>query len=627
MAQQTFALMTTKGRAKEAAALASGTSINISHIAIGSGETVPSGGETKLYREVLRKAISGNGLVAGSENTAYFDIFLNASEGPFTIREAGLLDDEGDLIAIAYYDPPINKPVPTSGQTVEGIIRIEVAFSNIANITIKVDPSLNVPLQRLTTTPWVPVKAIDLATPPTKTNIGDSYIIGNNSTGVWAAQEGNLTEFTQGGWAIIATPDGHGVGLPDGRVFTKVNGQYVEVLASQNYVANYRIPSKQLLNPPFVAVIAIDISAPPARLAIGDTYLVPANSTGLWAGKVGQLAEWDGKSWSFTVTPNGHSIGLPDGRVFNKVDGTYIEKIALDSQSGKWNFAEAGGTANELTATLNPVPATLPAGTSINLLIKTNNTEAPTLNLNGLGAKNIIRADNTPCEANDLIAGSIVELLFDGNSFQISGLYKSRLSAHKTVVFSNVGVTNFVVPEGVYLVTVEIWGGGGGGGASIGSGSAGSGGGGGGYVRSAVPVLPNQVIPVTVGVGGTGGITDPAANLYNGKSGSASSFGLFATANGGGGGFLGNNEIVGRAGAGGSGFGNGMKANGGGGGFGWVGAALAGGTGAAAYGVSITSPTMRAPGSNGSYPGGGGGGGSEGHIGGAGANGLVVIQF
>lgn len=241
MAQQTFALMTTKGRAKEAAALASGKSINITHIAIGSGETVPSGGETKLYREVLRKAISGNGLVTGSENTAYFDIFLNASEGPFTIREAGLLDNEGDLIAIAFYDPPINKPVPTSGQTVEGIIRIEVAFSNIANIIIKVDPSLNVPLQRLTNTPWVPVKAIDLATPPTNPHIGDSYIIGSNSTGVWAAQEGNLTEFTQAGWAIIATPDGHGVGLPDGRVFTKVDGIYIEKIAldSQSGKWNY----------------------------------------------------------------------------------------------------------------------------------------------------------------------------------------------------------------------------------------------------------------------------------------------------------------------------------------------------------------------------------------------------
>ncbi|WP_182417151.1 phage tail protein [Bartonella sp. HY038] len=420
MAQQTFALMTTKGRAKEAAALASSKSINISHIAIGSGETVPSGGETKLYREVLRKAISGNGLVAGSENTAYFDIFLSATEGPFTIREAGLLDDEGDLIAIAYYDPPINKPVPTSGQTVEGIIRIEVAFSNIANITIKVDPSLNVPLQRLTTTPWVPVKAIDLATPPTNPNIGDSYIIGSNSTGVWAAQAGKLTEFTQAGWAIIATPDGHGVGLPDGRVFTKVNGQYIELLASQNYVANYRIPSRQLLNPPFVAVKAIDISAPPVQLAIGDTYLVPTNATGLWSGKGGQLAEWVGANWIFTLTPNGHSIGLPDGRVFIKVNGQYIEKIALDSQSCKWNYAEAQGTANELTATLNPAPARYYDGMMVVITPKsTTSSKTPSINLNELGARNIVNPDGSVLAVGALKANTKILLVFDAklNSF------------------------------------------------------------------------------------------------------------------------------------------------------------------------------------------------------------------
>lgn len=67
--------------------------------------TVPSGGETALYNEIARKAISGHGTVVGASNVAYFDIFLEAAEGPYTIREAGLIDQDGDLIAIARYDP------------------------------------------------------------------------------------------------------------------------------------------------------------------------------------------------------------------------------------------------------------------------------------------------------------------------------------------------------------------------------------------------------------------------------------------------------------------------------------------------------------------------------------------
>lgn len=137
MFQTSFALMTNLGRAKEAAAFANSTTVEITHIAIGDGATVPSGGETVLYHRVALKTISDHGTVVGAENVAYFDCFLEAAEGPYTIREADIYDVDGDLIAIAHYDPPINKPVPASdGQTVEGTVRLEVAFSNVANITI-----------------------------------------------------------------------------------------------------------------------------------------------------------------------------------------------------------------------------------------------------------------------------------------------------------------------------------------------------------------------------------------------------------------------------------------------------------------------------------------------------------
>ena len=55
MPQTSFALMTNLGRAKEAAAIANATTIEITHIAIGDGSTVPSGGETELYNEVAAR--------------------------------------------------------------------------------------------------------------------------------------------------------------------------------------------------------------------------------------------------------------------------------------------------------------------------------------------------------------------------------------------------------------------------------------------------------------------------------------------------------------------------------------------------------------------------------------------
>lgn len=245
MAQTSFALMTSLGRAREAAALADAGTIEITHIAIGDGATVPSGGETALYNEVDRKTISAHGTVVGASNVAYFDAFLAADDGPYTIREAGLYDSEGDLIAIAHYDPPISKPVPASGQTVEGTVRLEVAFSDVANVTIRVDPAMKVALQRLTRLPWVPVVSMALAAPPAAPAVGDTYVVAAGATGAWAGQAGKLAEYTVAGWAIVDPPNGHGVSLPDGRVFVRLAGAYAELLASETVAGLVRLATEE----------------------------------------------------------------------------------------------------------------------------------------------------------------------------------------------------------------------------------------------------------------------------------------------------------------------------------------------------------------------------------------------
>lgn len=119
-------------------------------------------------------------------------------------------------------------------------------------------------------------------------------------------------------------------------------------------------------------------------------------------------------------------------------------------------------------------------------------------------------------------------------------------------VFENSGV--FVVPNGVYRVMVELWGGGGGGGGGgYGTGSAngpaGGGGGGGAYIKAVLEDLtPGQALPVTVGAGGSGGAIYTA-----GATGGASSI-LDVNAPGGAGG--GGANLNGTDGIGGLGGGN-----------------------------------------------------------------------
>ena len=132
-----FTILTNIGRNKEAQAIAADAPINITHMAWGDGTRIPAGGETALENEVGRKAVMAKGITPESLNTVFFEILLAEDEGPFTIREVGLFDEDNDMIAIAKYDPPVNKPL----DHVSATLRINVVFSNLENLIIQVDPS------------------------------------------------------------------------------------------------------------------------------------------------------------------------------------------------------------------------------------------------------------------------------------------------------------------------------------------------------------------------------------------------------------------------------------------------------------------------------------------------------
>lgn len=170
----------------------------------------------------------------------------------------------------------------------------------------------------------------------------------------------------------------------------------------------------------WLAVLSMTTTAPPAGAALGDSYLVPAAATGVWAANIGKIAEWNGVGWTYYTPPNGHGIALSDGRVFVRVGGVYVEKLALDVQSGKWSYAVAAGTANALTAALTPVPASLASITGAVIIIKTGaaaNTAAMTLNLNGLGAKSIVHSDGSAIAAGEIPASAMLTLIYDGTNF------------------------------------------------------------------------------------------------------------------------------------------------------------------------------------------------------------------
>lgn len=84
----------------------------------------------------------------------------------------------------------------------------------------------------------------------------------------------------------------------------------------------------------------------------------------------------------------------------------------------KAGYCVAAGTANAITASLGTSPSAYMEGMVVRVKIATTNTGAVTINLNGLGAKNIVSSTGSPLAAGDLPAGAIIELRYDGTNFQ-----------------------------------------------------------------------------------------------------------------------------------------------------------------------------------------------------------------
>ncbi|MGV2183658.1 DUF2793 domain-containing protein [Rhizobium rhizogenes] len=179
----------------------------------------------------------------------------------------------------------------------------------------------------------------------------------------------------------------------------------------------------------WVPVISMTITAPPATPTTGDIYLVPTGATGAWVANAGYIAEWVGTKWAFTAPSNGHGISLPSGQVFEKVAGTYVEKLALDAQCGKWTYAVAGGTSSKLTATLAPVPASYASviGMALRLAINATNPGAATLNVNSLGELPIKTMLGLDIGRGDLPAGSTVTLICTGTTWALAGIAYSEV--------------------------------------------------------------------------------------------------------------------------------------------------------------------------------------------------------
>jgi len=144
MATKYFALLTSRGREKLATAAVDGTRLNITSMAVGDGHgtlPVPSSEQMALVNEKRRDAINLLTVDPVNTNQIIAEQVIPESEGGFWIREIGLYDTDGDLIAVANcaesYKPQLQEG---SGRTMT--IRMVLIVSSSEFVALKIDPSV-----------------------------------------------------------------------------------------------------------------------------------------------------------------------------------------------------------------------------------------------------------------------------------------------------------------------------------------------------------------------------------------------------------------------------------------------------------------------------------------------------
>ena len=139
-----FTIPTAIGAAKIANSIALNTEFKISHMAIGDGGgslPVPSTDRTALVNEVRRAGINRIEKDPTNPSWVVVEQVLPPGEGGWTIREVGLYDIEGDLVAYGNY-PETYKPVLAEGSARTQTIRFIMEVGSAAAVTLKVDPSI-----------------------------------------------------------------------------------------------------------------------------------------------------------------------------------------------------------------------------------------------------------------------------------------------------------------------------------------------------------------------------------------------------------------------------------------------------------------------------------------------------
>ncbi|WP_038904551.1 phage tail protein [Dickeya zeae] len=176
MTTKYYAIMTNTGAALLANATALGRQLSITQMALGDGGgtlPTPDTAQTKLVNERRRAPLNSLSVDPANPSQIIAEQVIPEDEGGWWIREIGLYDANGNLIAVANC-PETYKPKLQEGSGRVQTVRMILIVSSTDAVTLKIDPSVVLATRSfvdgkfsnavLTGTPTAPTAAVGTGT-------------------------------------------------------------------------------------------------------------------------------------------------------------------------------------------------------------------------------------------------------------------------------------------------------------------------------------------------------------------------------------------------------------------------------------------------------------------------------
>lgn len=203
---QYMAMLTAVGEAKLANATALGVNLNITQLGVGDAngvEPMPSRTQTALINERRRAPLNQLSIDPNNSAIIIAEQVIPEDIGGWWIREIGLYDEAGDLVAVSNC-PPTFKPELAQGSGRTQVVRLNILVSSTQNIQLKIDPSVVLATRAYADT--LIVNHLAAADPHTQYQLRGPVVTLSATVGITAAQLGLVLLDAGGGARTFTLP-------------------------------------------------------------------------------------------------------------------------------------------------------------------------------------------------------------------------------------------------------------------------------------------------------------------------------------------------------------------------------------------------------------------------------------